>query len=264
MNADPRDSSGTATGNAPDVQAQSEHQLAADGHSSPPPVRSTHTGRHSFASRVELFATILLAIATVAASWSAFQSNKWSGVQANSYAASGAARTNATQASATANAQTVVDVDTFIAWASATKAEGDKYRVVDGKFEPQPGTLSAFLFQRFRSEFKPAVNAWIATHPLTNPAAPSTPFAMPEYRLADATKAVSLNAQADDLSANARAANQTSDNFVLLTVLFASVLFFAGISTKFEVHRNKVIMLTLATVILMGTLGVLATFPETF
>lgn len=234
---------------------------------SPEPARST-TGAGGrwrwFENRIELLATILLAVATLAASWSAFQSNKWSGVQADSYAAAGAARTDATQASARANAQTVIDVDTFVAWVTATKNDEDAYDVVDGQYVPVPGSLSAFLFQRFRSEFKPAVTAWIAARPLVDPAAPPTPFAMPEYVLADAEAATALNTKADELSATARAANQTSDNYVLLTVLFASVLFFAGINTKFQVHRNKVIMLTLATVILASTVGLLATFPVTF
>ena len=237
--------------------------MSAEAPDSSSTANGTATGGNWFESRIELVATVLLAVATVAASWSAFQSNKWSGVQANSYAAAGAARSDATQASALANAQTVVDVDTFVAWVSATRNEGDRYRVIDGQYVPDPGSLSAFLFQRFRSEFKPAVLAWIATRPLADPAAPPTPFAMPEYRLAEAARATALNADADNLSRTARTANQTSDNYVLLTVLFASVLFFAGISTKFQVRRNKVIMLTLATVILAGTVVVLARFPVT-
>ena len=44
--------------------------------------------------------------------------------------------------------------------------------------------LADFYFARFRAEFKPAVDAWVATRPLQNADAPLTPFAMPQYRVA--------------------------------------------------------------------------------
>ena len=46
--------------------------------------------------------------------------------------------------------------------------------------------LADFYFKRFREEFRPAVDAWVATRPLKNPNAPLTPFAMPQYKLAGA------------------------------------------------------------------------------
>jgi hypothetical protein len=50
--------------------------------------------------------------------------------------------------------------------------------------------LADFHRKRFRSEFRPAVAAWVAAHPLKNANAPLTPFAMSTYRLA-ATASVS-------------------------------------------------------------------------
>ena len=63
-----------------------------------------------------------------------------------------------------AQAQTQVDVATFIAWADAERRGEEK--------------VAAFYVDRFRDEFRPAYDAWIATDPFTNPAAPPTPFAM--------------------------------------------------------------------------------------
>ena len=54
-----------------------------------------------------------------------------------------------------------------------------------------------FYFERFRSEFKPAVKAWIATDPLNNPKAPPIPFSMPEYKLAKQAEAKHLLADAE-------------------------------------------------------------------
>ena len=64
-----------------------------------------------------------------------------------------------------------LDVATFIAWTGAYAANNT--------------TLSDFYFKRFRAEFKPAVDAWVATKPLKNRAAPLTPFTMPQYQLAE-------------------------------------------------------------------------------
>ena len=50
-------------------------------------------------------------------------------------------------------------------------------------------------------EFKPAVDAWVATRPLKNPAAPPTPFAMPEYTLEARATADRLDAQAQAFAA---------------------------------------------------------------
>jgi hypothetical protein len=88
--------------------------------------------------------------------------------------------------------------------------------------------LSDFYFKRFRMEFKPAVNAWLATRPLQNQGAPLSPFAMPQYRLAANAEAAQLDRRAEALSAHVRRNIQRSTNYVLGVVLFAVALFFAG------------------------------------
>ena len=83
--------------------------------------------------------------------------------------------------------------------------------------------LADFYFARFRSEFKPAVDAWVATRPLQNPDAPLTPFRMPEYKLAARAEAALLEAEAEEWAARAAGATcQRGTNYVLGVVLFAS------------------------------------------
>ena len=55
---------------------------------------------------------------------------------------------------------------------------------------------------------------------------------MPQYRLAAREEAARLEADADALSAQARADVQRATNYVLAVVLFAATLFFAGMSAK--------------------------------
>jgi hypothetical protein len=218
-------------------------------------------------NRLELAAAILMSVATVLIAWSAFQSTKWGGVQANSYAAASAARTESSKASTTAGQLTVIDVGLFTDWLSAladeTRIDPNASRLADGTYTPDPTQLSGFLFDRFRDEFKPAVRAWMKRHPF-DPAVldePQSPFTMKEYVRADADRADRLTRRATLLGARARDANQRGDNYVLTTVLFASVLFFAGISSKFDSLRNRTVMIALAAVFILVGLAVLATFP---
>lgn len=208
---------------------------------------SSRAGRWS--ERAELLATVLLAIAAVATAWSSYQSARWSGVQAIDFSDANAARVESTRASTQAGQQTQVDVLTFTQWVDAYAAEDEE--------------LAGFYFERFRPEFEPAVKAWVATRPLKRQGAPPTPFAMPEYELAEQARSEQLLKQAEQSSAEARESNQRSDNYVLAVVLFASSLFFAGISTKLAVPRQRLAVLVLGYVIFIGTAAWVATFPVT-
>lgn len=197
--------------------------------------------------RVELLATILLALATVATAWSGYQASRWNGEQAKAFSRANAARINATQSGDLANTQTQVDVATFTQWVDA--------------YAQKQAFLSDFYFKRFRKEFKPAVDAWIATKPLQNANAPLTPFAMPQYKLAARAEADRLNAEAETLSAKARANVQRATNYVLCVVLFAAALFFAGMSTKLRTPRLRIALLVFGVVVFLATAGWLATSP---
>jgi hypothetical protein len=199
--------------------------------------------------RAELLATILLAVAAVATAWSSYQSARWSGVQANAYSGASAQRIEATKAATKAGQETEVDVLTFTQWADAYAAGETR--------------LANFYFQRFRPEFRPAMRAWIATRPLKNPHAPPTPFALPEYKSAQTTEAAALEAKAEATAAEARQANQRSDNYVLAVVLFAAALFFAGISTKLKVPRQRLLVIGLGYLLFIGTAAWVLTFPVT-
>ena len=121
--------------------------------------------------------------------------------------------------------------------------------------------LADFYFARFRPEFKPAVDAWVATRPLRNPDAPLTPFAMPEYQLAAREEGRELEAEAETFSTGARANVQRATNYVLAVVLFATALFFAGMSARFRSHRVRLALLSFGAAILLGTVAWIATFP---
>lgn len=217
-------------------------------------------------ARLELVAALLLAIAAVTTAWAAFQSTKWSGVQADSYSQASAARVESTRASTEAGQLATIDVTAFTSWVDALSAEGrdgvENGLRPDGTYVPQPGTQSGFLFARFREEFRPAVQAWLATRPLGNQDAPRTPFAMSEYRLEAQDRAVELEQRAEDFVAQARAANQNGDNYVLMTILFAFVLLLAGISTNIDSLRAQRALVAAAVIVFIVATVIVATFPK--
>lgn len=211
--------------------------------------------------RIELIATIVMALAAILTAWSAFQAGKWSGIQAIEFSNANADRIESTRSDALANTQRSVDVGIFSSWLDAVATEIDEGEippVATSGYSPVEGTLSAFYFDRMRPEFKVALDAWLATDPLNDPDAPGTPFAMPDYQLAAADEADDLLQQASDHRQLAVDANQNSDNYVRSTIGFALVIFFAGVSSKLQAKRNRWIAITFAMVIFV--IGVINVF----
>jgi hypothetical protein len=196
---------------------------------------------------VEIAAAVLLSLAAVAIAWSGYQATRWNGEQAKAAGRTNAIRIDAARASSLAEAQTEVDVATFIQWVDA-RAGGDT-------------ALASFYRARFRNEFKPAFAAWIATKPFTNADAPPTPFAMPTYRLASAAEAERLDAAAEESASDVRRYIQRGSNYVLAVVLFSVSLFFAGMSAKLDIPGVRKAMLVVGCVVFVGTVAWIATFP---
>jgi hypothetical protein len=198
-------------------------------------------------NRVEIVATVLLALAAVATAWSSYQANRWNGEQAKAASRTNAIRIDAARAQGLADNLKQVDVATFIQWVDAY-ATGEQQ-------------LQDFYERRFREEFKPAFDAWIATKPLTTAGAPLTPFVMPEYRLAAEADMERLDEAEAVSSAEMRRDIQRSANYVLAVVLFAVALFFAGISTKLDSPRLRSVLVAAGSVIFCGAVAWIATFP---
>lgn len=196
---------------------------------------------------IEVAATVLLSLAAVATAWSGYQATRWNGEQAKASGRTNAIRVEAARAQGLSEAQTQVDVATFVQWVDAYALEQTE--------------LADFYFKRFRAELRPAVDAWIATRPLQNADAPLTPFAMPEYKLAAAAEAERLDAEAELSSATVHRNIQRASNYILGVVLFSVSLFFAGMSTKLSDVRLRAITVALGCIVFLGAFVWIATSP---
>jgi hypothetical protein len=121
--------------------------------------------------------------------------------------------------------------------------------------------LMRFYEDRFRDEFKPAFNAWLALDPRNNPEAPPSPLSMPEYQVAKALEADSLRQEAEATFAVGQDANETSDNYILNTVILASVLFLGGISSRFKAMVARWSIILISLLILIYGLSNLLSYP---
>jgi len=196
---------------------------------------------------VELLSTVLLALATVATAWAAYQARQWTGEQSQAYSHATAARIAENRFAALANRQVQIDVATFIEWVDARQEHRTQ--------------LADFYRARFRDEFEPAFAAWLAARPFGRPGAPATPFALPQYRLKATSEADRQERRAAAGSERAKDANQRADNYMLAVVLFASALFFAGISTKLDSLDARRAVLGMGWVLFLGTVIWLSTLP---
>jgi hypothetical protein len=202
-----------------------------------------------FARWIDLVSAVLLAVAVVVSAFSAWQATLWGGVQASSYAEASTKRLQSNAAHATALTEISYDATSF-ALAAVEFFEGNEEGV-------------EFFGERlFRDEFQPALEAWLATEPLGNPEAPKTPFDVPEYRNANLEESQRLTEEAEAKFEEGKEANKNGDDYILATVLFASVLFFAGITTKFKSPRVRALSLVVATGVLVMSLVWLFGLPR--
>jgi hypothetical protein len=199
---------------------------------------------------MEVAAAVLLSVAALAIAWSGYQASRWTGEQAKAFSRANAARVESTRWSNLANSQTGIDVATFTQWVDA--------------YARKETELADFYRKRFRKEFQPAVEAWIATRPLQNPEAPLTPFATPQYRLAASAESERLEAKAATEAAAASRDVQRATNYVLGVVLFSSALFFGGISSRIGNPRTRAVILGMGCLVLLGGLTWILTLPISF
>jgi hypothetical protein len=195
----------------------------------------------------EVLVTVLLVVAALGTSWSSYQATRWNGEQAAAASKTSAIRIDAARAQGLSETQSQIDVAVFIAWSEADR--GGDAEVAD------------YFEDRFREEFRPAFDAWIGTEPFTDPSAPQTPFAMEEYQLASRNEAAELDTAAEASAAVVRTDIQRASNYVLTVVLYAVVLFFAGMSTRLKSRRLRWVMTVAGFTVLVANFAWIATFP---
>jgi type II secretory pathway pseudopilin PulG len=196
----------------------------------------------------ELLSVVVMSMTAILTAWSGFQSARWSAEQANNYGSAADAQTESVRTSNEARQATSIDLAVFIAWLEAT---------TDGEED-----TAQSIYDGMPERLRVATDAWLAEDPFENPDAPTSPFVMESYVVPAAEVSEELAQTAEQHTIAAREATELASDYVLTTVLFATVLFFASISSKLSGDANKWVMLSLSAIGLIVGVVVLLSLPR--
>src|SRR6476661_4439419 len=105
--------------------------------------------------------------------------------------------------------------------------------------------LANFYVERFPPDVRKAYDAWLAQKPFENPKADPHPFVPNLYEVRGSRNAGSVSGQ-----------------YLANTVLFATVLFFASASGKFEQRRVRVVAFAFAVAVFLFAVVRIAMLPR--
>lgn len=213
-----------------------DHAVSPDPADEPAP----HTARGDEVR--EIIAVVLLSVTAILTAWCGFESSKWGGQMSIQFSQASSARIRAVDSSSEARDARSVDLAIYTQWVDA-KARGDE-------------SFAAYVSDRFTPEFSIAFDDWQRSGEGLR-----SPFAEPSYVPAGEVESNELAHQADKKFAQALESNQKGDNYSILTVLFALVLFFAAMGGRTRSTWASWFLIGIGAVVAIGGAVILATFP---
>lgn len=196
--------------------------------------------------RLELVIAIVLSLATLASTWCGYQSRQWGGQQSSGQSAADTAERKAAESTIVALQRRTQDGLVLLEFWRAMRTDDS------GTAETIRSNMNAAL--------RTAVQASIEGGILTNPEV-AGPLQRPEYRLTEEAEAAAMRDEAKRLKAQAATAGQAANEYVLLTLMFASVLFFGGIGGTFTDRRIRTVLASIAVMLFVATAGMLLRLP---
>jgi hypothetical protein len=188
--------------------------------------RSHHAEGHVTRDRaISIIEALMLSIVALMAAWSGYSAAKWGTEASLSLAKAAGTRSRSSLLQVQATQTRTLDSVSFNA--------------VEGAYVAHDTKLFDLAVKRLRPGYRPAFNAWLATHPLKNPAAPADPSLMPQYVIPQEAQARTFAAQSTAFFTTGEAAANTADKYVRLTVVLAAVLFLVGIGSRFPVRAGR-------------------------
>jgi hypothetical protein len=195
----------------------------------------------------ELWGTVVLTLATLATAWAGYQSGRWNSLENALHVQGTTLRIESSQLAIQGQQVQMTDLSMFSNWANATGNGNTR--------------LADFYYLRFRDEFRPVVDEWLATRPLDNPDAPPSPFDMEAYQPVELEEAERLLEEAGRLTGLAEVAGNFVDQFTKIVVTLAGALLLAGIASQFEWEELRAVVVGIAILILLASTMQMLTLP---
>jgi hypothetical protein len=176
---------------------------------------------------VEPVVALVMALTTIGTAWCSYESAAWTRRGNGLMNASNALERRAALLEVQGSQALIIHTSMFMQLLAAQHS---------GKEQ-----LASFYAGRFPPDVKKAYEAWLAQKPFENAAADAHPFVPNLYEVRGTTEATAARATASGQIAEAREAGNLSGQYLANTVLFATVLFFAGTAGKFEQPRVRLL-----------------------
>jgi len=173
----------------------------------------------------EIIITILLSIATLASAWCGYQSDIWDDSEKHLLVESNHLLGESNKNILAANQLRSAHANLTLVYAE---------HLLKGEKE-----YCDFLLSHSDSIIQPALIEWQKLDPINNEDAPKTPMYLSSYKNIHEDKAYEFAEKYKEKKAEANNSNKISDKYMLLTVVFAMVLFFGGISGTLKYSKAK-------------------------
>ncbi len=187
----------------------------------------------------EFGVTFLLAFAALLSAWAAYQSQRYSGQQNHEFRRASVYQVESLRSEGNAAQKRLADLAAFQEWFGFASRGED--------------AAAELARARFSAELRPAFDEWIATDPLTSPAAAASPFEGRAYRLAAFEEASDFRERASDMLVKGEQSDTMADRYVLMVVLLALAMFLLGIQSRIGLFELRAALGVTAAVVILGT-----------
>ena len=196
---------------------------------------------------VEPVAALLMALATLSTAWCSFESAAWTRQSNRLLNEFNALERKAGLLTLQGMQQATIHTAMFTEVLAAKQAGNEQ--------------LANFYVERFPADLRKAYDAWMAERPFENPNADPHPFVPNLYETRGSREAAEANAKAANNVKEARNAGNVSGQYLANTVLFATVLFFASASGRFQQRRVRSVAFAFAVAVFVFALVRTAMLP---
>jgi hypothetical protein len=176
---------------------------------------------------IEPLVALLMALTTLCTAWCSYESAAWTRRSNRLMNEANALERRAALLEVQGSQALIIHASMFMQLLAAQHAGNEK--------------LATFYAERFPPDVKKAYEAWLAQKPFENRAADPHPFVPNLYEVRGGAEAAAARAAAVQQVTEARKAGNFSGQYLANTVLFATVLFFAGTAGKFEQPRVRLL-----------------------
>jgi hypothetical protein len=195
---------------------------------------------------LEILAVALLGIATVGTAWCAYQAAQWNGEQGDLAREAADERLEASRLFGLATQAVAFDANMVAQYAQAVVADNED--------------LQAFYRATlFRAEFLPVLDRWEAE--IADGGVPTRLLEDEEYLAEQLAPYEEATSTAEAISERSEEAGRNADDYVLVTVLLATSLFFAGVTTSFRMRTARLLLLAAAGLTVAYSASLLVELP---